>query len=85
MKQIRIFGTPECSKCQKMRPIIMDLMENHGLNIELNMLEGNEQLFFDEEIEGYPTMKFYSNNEFYAKLKGVVTKEEILNIYNEVK
>lgn len=85
MKKIRIFGTPECTKCQRMRPIIMDLMENHGLNIELNMLEGNEQLFFDEEIEGYPTMKFYNNEVLYNKLVGIFEKEQILAIYNEVK
>jgi thiol-disulfide isomerase/thioredoxin len=84
MKQIRIFGTPECTKCQAMQPIIMDLMQNDGLNIELNMLEGNEQLFFDEEIEGYPTMKFYDNGVFYKILKGVVDKQTILDIYNEV-
>ena len=85
MKKIRIFGTPECTKCQRMRPIIMDLMENDGLNIELNMLEGNEQLFFDEEIEGYPTMKFYNNEVLYNKLVGIFEKEQILAIYNEVK
>lgn len=85
MKQIRIFGTPECPKCKRMRPVIMDLIENHGLNIELNMLEGNEQLFFDEEIEGYPTMKFYNNGVFYNKLVGIFEKEQILAIYNEVK
>jgi thiol-disulfide isomerase/thioredoxin len=84
MKQIRIFGTPECTKCQAMRPIIMDLMQNDGLNIELNMLEGNEQLFFDEKIEGYPTMKFYHNGVFYKMLKGVVDKKIILDVYNEV-
>lgn len=85
MKQIRIFGTPECTRCQAMRPIIMDLIENHRLNIELNMLENNEQLFFDEKIEGYPTIKFYNNEVLYNKLVGIFEKESILAIYNEVK
>jgi thiol-disulfide isomerase/thioredoxin len=84
MKQIRIFGTPECPKCQKMRPIIMELIEKEGLNIEINMLERNEKLFFDEDIEGYPTMKFYNDNTFYKQLKGVVDKQTILDVYNEV-
>ena len=84
IKEIRVFGTPTCPKCQKMRPLIMELIEKDKLNIQINMLEGNEELFFKEEIEGYPTLKFYNDGVFYDKLTGITTKEEIIKKYKEV-
>jgi hypothetical protein len=37
-----------------------------------------------EELEGFPTIRFYNDGKFYKELIGMVTKEEILRIY-EVK
>jgi hypothetical protein len=49
------------------------------------MLEGNEKLFFEEEIETYPTIRFYKDGTMYDEIIGLTTKEIILDKFNEVK
>ena len=83
MNKIKVFGNPNCTKCKAMSPILLELFQE-GIDIEFFMEEGNEQLFFDESIEGFPTIKFYKDNVFYHKFVGIVSKEDILNKYKEV-
>ena len=83
MNKIKVFGNPSCTKCRAMSPILLELFQE-GIDIEFFMEEGNEQLFFDEGIEGFPTIKFYKNNIFYDKFVGIVSKEDIINKYKEV-
>jgi thiol-disulfide isomerase/thioredoxin len=83
MKKIKVFGNPNCTKCRKMSPILKEIFDE-GINIEFFMEEGNEQLFFDEEIEGFPTIKFYKDEIFYGKFVGIVTKKEIVKKYKEL-
>lgn len=83
MRTIRVFGKLTCTTCQKMQPVIMELIDE-GFRIETIMEDGNEELFFQEEVGPYPTIKFYENGQFYAKTTGLVSKDEIIRIYNEV-
>jgi thiol-disulfide isomerase/thioredoxin len=82
MNKIKVFGNPTCPKCRKMSPILKEIFDE-GIDIEFFMEEGNEQLFFDEEVEGFPTIKFYKDDVFYHKFVGIVTKEEIMKKYKE--
>lgn len=85
MRLIKVFGDPNCSKCRSMSPTLMDLWTEDEINIEFLMVEGNEQLFFDEEIESYPTIRFYNNDILYHEIVGIASKQEILDKYFEVK
>ena len=83
-RYIKAFGDVSCPKCKKMRPILDELYAE-GFLIEFYPIDGNEQLFFNEEIEGYPTLKFYdSSGRPYHKIVGVTTKERIIEIYKRV-
>ena len=81
MNKIKVFGNPDCTRCRAMFPILMELFQQ-DYDIEFFMEEGNEQLFFEEEIEDFPTIKFYRNGVFYKKFVGIVSKEEIVKAYN---
>jgi len=85
MKTIKVFGDPNCVKCREMSPILMDIWADGEIDIEFFMVEGNEHLFFEEEIESYPTIRFYNDGTMYDEIIGITTKEIILDKFNEVK
>lgn len=84
MRKIKAFGDVNCPKCKKMRPVL-DELHAEGFDIEFFPIDGNEELFFNEEIEGYPTLKFYdSSGRIYHRTVGVVEKQRVIDIYKRV-
>jgi thiol-disulfide isomerase/thioredoxin len=84
MRKIKAFGDANCPKCKKMRPILDELYAE-GFDIEFFPIDGNEELFFQEEIESYPTLKFYdSSGRIYHRTVGVVEKQRVIDIYKRV-
>ena len=85
MRKIKAYGSKTCSLCQRMQPVLSDLAEEGLINIEFYEITGNEQMFFNLGIQIYPTLMFFDNEEkLYLKTQGKVSREKILEYYNEV-
>ena len=85
-RKIKVYKSEKDSRSKKMKPVFEALEKDPNVNIEILTLEDemNSMWFMLEELEGFPTIRFYNDGKFYKELIGMVTKEEILRIY-EVK
>jgi len=86
MKKIKVFKSEKCSRSKKMKPVFDALLEDENINIEILSLEDEWQsmFFLLEELEGFPTIRFYKDSKFIKEIVGMTTKEEILRIYGGI-
>jgi len=87
MKKIKVYKSERDSRSKKMKPVFEALEKNENINIEFLTLEDdmNSMWFMLEELEGYPTIRFYNDKKFVKEVIGMMTLDEILKIYNGIK
>jgi hypothetical protein len=85
-KRIFVYASEGCSRSKKMKPIFEKLQNNSNVNFEIFWMEKEWTTVFSEleELQNWPTIRFYNNNVLYWEIIGMSTEEEILTKYNEV-
>ena len=85
MRKIKGFGSRNCSYCQKMQPVLIELAQEGLIDIEFNEVSEKPKLFVEYGIESYPTLIFFNEDgEEYHRIIGEVPRGQVLEVYNEV-
>ena len=85
-RRIFVYASEGCSRSNKMKPIFEELKQDPNVNFEVFWMGKEWTVIFSEleELKNWPTIRFYEDEKVYKEVVGMMTKEEILRIY-EVK
>jgi thioredoxin 1 len=82
MKKIKAYGSRNCSFCVMLQPILLKLKDQSSIDIEFYELHENRKLFYNLGIIKYPTLIFFNEDgQEYKRTEGLLSEEEILEIY----
>jgi thioredoxin 1 len=82
MKQILYFSGKFCGPCRSFTPT----MENISRQVVVNFVdvENDPQLVAEYGVQSVPTLVFLKNGQMLDKKVGVMSEQQVLNIYNSL-
>lgn len=77
------FWAPWCGPCQMLGPIVEAIAdENPGIKVCKINIDENSDLASQFKIMSIPTLVVMKNGEVYKKSVGVISKSEILSLFD---
>jgi len=75
-----------CGPCKQLSPIIDEVSSELGDKIVVGKMDADANLDFVKSlnVRNIPTILYYKNGELVERTNGLKTKNEILNIVNEL-
>jgi thioredoxin 1 len=76
MKKIKYFTASWCGPCKFFKPTLQELIDE-GVDVEILDIDSNPEETASNDIMSVPTLIFQKDNEDYARVSGLVSKEHI--------
>lgn len=82
MRKIKYFTASWCGPCKFFKPTLKELV-NDGVDVEFLDIDSHSEEVAANKITTVPTLIFQKDNEDYARVSGIVSKEYIKSVLDQ--